>query len=339
VEGASEWRYYDDWPPSQSRETSLHLRGDRSLGPPPDDRGSTSYSADPTVGLTSGLMDPLGVGVGYPLDQGTDEARSLAFTAAPCEEPLELAGIATVECYLELEEGTNVMLGAKLTDVSPEGTSTLIARGWLNGAHADGHEVAVPLTPGRPHALRVELGAIAYRLPVGHRLRLVVACADFPTMWPAGENARIRVHHGVESPSRVLLPTYPSDAPRMAASPPQVPDPPEELSPWDVGGAPEWTAECDLVAETAAMTLGGVGQMRLPDGTGFELRHRARAVVARASPGEAQLEATATVEITPREGGVVVVHAVGRHTRTSMRYEGSVTVDGDTVLSERWQGG
>jgi hypothetical protein len=282
-------------------------------------------------------MDPLGVGVGYPQDQGADEARSLIFTAAPCEEPLELTGTPVVELVVELEEGGNFMLTAKLTDVSPDGTSTLIARGWLNAAHAAGHETATPPTPGQPRALRLALGAIAYRVRPGNRLRLVVACADFPTMWPAGDNARIRVHHGGDAASRVVLPTYPGDAPRRTVELPAVPDAAADLLPWDIGGAPEWTVEQDRIAESVAMTLGGQGEMRLPDGAGFELEHRARAIVARGRPGEAQLETMARIELTPLDGSVVAVSAAGHHTRTSMRYEGSVTVDGRIVFSGSWE--
>ena len=44
---------------------------------------TVAYVGDPTVGLQAGLWDPLGTGLGLPLDQGPDDLRSLTFTTEP----------------------------------------------------------------------------------------------------------------------------------------------------------------------------------------------------------------------------------------------------------------
>ncbi|HLK46231.1 MAG TPA: CocE/NonD family hydrolase, partial [Acidimicrobiales bacterium] len=332
------WRAFTAWPPAECESSTFQLRGDGTLatgdGAP---EASTDYDADPTVGAMAGLLDPLGVGVGYPLDQGLDDASSLTFTSAPLESPLEIAGTPALLASVEVLAGREpMMLSARLSDVSPHGRSTLICRGWANVWHRDGHEASAPPAPAERRELRVELGAIAYRLAAGHRLRLSLACADFPTMWPSTGGERIRVHHGGAAGSRLVLPVL-----RGESQPPRLPLPQPrggiDRSPWDAGGEPEWTIERDLVGGTVSVALGGRSSLRLPDGARFDLDHRARAV---AGPGRvAELDTTARIEIAYPDGTAVRVDTSGHHQRTTMRYAGSVVVDGETVFDGHWAAG
>ena len=79
--------------------------------------------------------------------------------------------------------------------------------------------------------------------------------------------------------------------------------------------------------------------LNLPDGTRFALEHTARAATARERPREASLYAEAQVEIAAPGEDTVVVHATGRHTRTTMAYSGTVTVGGVTAFERQWEGG
>jgi hypothetical protein len=71
-------------------------------------------------------------------------------------------------------------VSARLCDVAPDGTSTLITRGLLNLTHRLGHDKPQPLLPGERVEVEVELEATSWRLRPGHRLRLAVTGVDWP---------------------------------------------------------------------------------------------------------------------------------------------------------------
>src|SRR5262249_46753722 len=84
--------------------------------------------------------------------------------------------------------------------------------------------------------------AIAYRFRPGHRLRLMIASADFQNAWPTPLPHTLTVYHGAEFPSRIELPLaghrdlslpaprfLPSDFPPLP--PDQLPTPAHSISP------------------------------------------------------------------------------------------------------------
>src|SRR5918999_4426421 len=75
-------------------------------------------------------------------------------------------------------------LSAKLCDVFPDGTSTLVARGFLNLSHRRSHTEPEPLAPGVVEPVELELDATSWVFPAGHRLRLSLAGADWPNLVP-----------------------------------------------------------------------------------------------------------------------------------------------------------
>ncbi|MEV6738179.1 Xaa-Pro dipeptidyl-peptidase [Streptomyces sp. NPDC051104] len=63
---------------------------------------------------------------------------------------------------------------AKKTDV----TSTVFSRGWADLGHYASDAKGVPLTPGRPCTITLDLAATDHVVPKGHRLALIVAGTD-----------------------------------------------------------------------------------------------------------------------------------------------------------------
>jgi hypothetical protein len=327
------WRTDTHWPPQDAAEHVLYL-GEGCLRDTPGEPGRppTSYRTDPTVGVAAGLVDPLGIGVGYPLDQGDDDRRSACFTSRPWTHACEVVGSPVLEIHLDRPPDQELMISAKLTDVAPDGCSALITRGCARiPREADLPRATSSAVPLR---LRVQLNATAYRLEPGHRLRVSVAGADFPALWPSPANADIRIHHDADTPSRVLLRIRPAGPPD-AYQPPAV-DPSANLSPWDAGGSPAWMIERDLVADGVSVRLGGTSRLQLPTGVTFALAHDARVTVTRERPAEAALIATAEIRIDGPDDPSVIVTTEGRHTRATMEYEGTVTVDGERVYRGTW---
>ncbi|MDF1794233.1 MAG: CocE/NonD family hydrolase [Thalassobaculaceae bacterium] len=116
-------------------------------------------------------------------DQRGDDMGSLVFDTPVLEEEILLLGRAEVSLTLSCDAPL-ANLCARLVDLHPDGTATRIAFGVLNLAHRDGNENPTPMTPGEPVAVALTLDACGYRLAPGHRLRLSLSSAYWPTILP-----------------------------------------------------------------------------------------------------------------------------------------------------------
>jgi len=143
--------------------------------------------------------------------------------------------------------------------------------------------------PGARYRVTVPLRATAYRVPAGHRLRLSIACADFPRIWPTPRPATLTVFHGV---SHVVVPVAPDQTPALA--PPAWGSlQPEHLhGPADLGGRQRWETRHDLGADV--VTLDGVKEehQQLDPLTRLHIRHRYVASVAARRPDAACMSST-----------------------------------------------
>src|SRR3954462_4139017 len=61
--------------------------------------------------------------------------------------------------------------------------------------------------------VRVALRATAHRFAAGHRVRLSVASAMWPVVWPSPYPAEYAQHLGGTAVTRLVLPTLPLDRP------------------------------------------------------------------------------------------------------------------------------
>jgi predicted acyl esterase len=168
------WRFEEGWPLERSRR--------RVLAPsPPNGMDELEIRGD--VGMSAWISCAGRLPWGQPTDQREDDARSLVYEWGPFESELEILGhaqlTATVVSHLPV-----AFLSAKLCDVFPDGTSALVTRGLLNLAHRRSSTSPEPLTPGERASVRVELDATSWVFEEGHRIRLSVAGADWPNVWP-----------------------------------------------------------------------------------------------------------------------------------------------------------
>jgi hypothetical protein len=125
-------------------------------------------------------------------DQREDDGNSLCFDLPPLWQPLRIAGFAWAKLRIKADK-PQALVSVRLTDVAPDGTSTLVSFGVLNLAHRDGHERPKPLRPGQFYDVAVELKPVAQILPKGHRLRLAIASSNWPMVWPSPEMATLTI--------------------------------------------------------------------------------------------------------------------------------------------------
>ena len=121
------------------------------------------------------------------------------------------------------------MIAARLEDVAPDGSSTLVTYGLLNLTHRDGHEHPQALVPGRKYRVEIALNDIAQAFPAGHRIRLALATSHWPIAWPSPEMATLLVSTRnstlslpVRAPSPLDEALAPFRAPEEAAAEPHV---------------------------------------------------------------------------------------------------------------------
>ena len=201
-----QWVEVDEWPPPGLAITTLTVAG------PSDAADHLPVQGD--VGVMAWNSCAGGLPWGQPLDQRIDNARSLTYDWSHAEETMLLGNAVA---HLRVVSSASVgHVSVKLCDVAPDGTSTLITRGFLDLAQrgvwpidAFGTVDAAPsaVVPGEWVDVAIELEATTWVLVPGHRLRLAVAGTDWPNCWPPAHPFTLSVQPGA---IRLDLPTIAS---------------------------------------------------------------------------------------------------------------------------------
>jgi predicted acyl esterase len=223
VEG--EWRSAREWPLPGAREDV------RPLG-----TGVATYDVVPDVGTAAWNSCAGSLPWGQPTDQRFDDAASLTWEW-PAEE-MSLLGHPRLTLRVAASEPV-ATVSAKLCDVFPDGTSSLLSRGLLNLTHRSSSARPEPLPVDEFVDVEVELEAMSWDAAPGHRLRLSVAGADWPNTVAPPRPLSLRIDR---SASSLALPVAGRSEP---ASPLPEPKPSE-------GGNPAegvtWRVERDVLA-------------------------------------------------------------------------------------------
>lgn len=229
VTGTNEWAEFSDYPPKRPRPRALYLRsggkantsaGDGRLDwDPPGLEPADRYTYDPR-NPTPGSETEGG------FDQRATHGRQdvLLYTSAPLELPLSIIGRVRLELYVA-SDALDTDFTAKLMDVFPDGRSIMIGpkAAIFRARYRFGFGREVPLVPGKPTKLELELYDIGHTFLPGHRVRLEVASAAFPQFNPNQNTgnpvatdtvfikARQMVLHEGQRASRLLLPVVGPD--------------------------------------------------------------------------------------------------------------------------------
>ncbi|MGH8960810.1 MAG: CocE/NonD family hydrolase, partial [Jatrophihabitantaceae bacterium] len=174
------WRTAERWPPPGTRPWTLHLvaaaRAAGSLvggalaGRPDHTSSVARWIHDPSAPVPSLGMDPIrAIAHEAAIHLRPDVAT---FTSEPVSRSIDLVGPAVA--MLEFEsDAPCTHLVATLVTLAPDGVAHQLLEGITAVDTLHGPVLAV-----------VELGAIAFRLRRGHRLRLAIASSRFPTYLP-----------------------------------------------------------------------------------------------------------------------------------------------------------
>lgn len=242
------WLGSDTWPPAEAKAMRWHLAsdgrangraGNGRLVPQPQtaDTAGAPWDefrydpADPVPSrggplcCTGNPADRSG-----PVDQADVETRDdvLVYTSAPLADDLRIAGPVAARLRFS-SSAPDTDLVVRLVHVWPDGRATNIQEGALRLRYREGIDRPRLLVPGEPVDASVDMRAIAYTVPRGHRLRLHVTSSSFPRLernlnTGAPNNSAAtdmavavnRVHHAGDAPSWVelrVLPPQPAQSP------------------------------------------------------------------------------------------------------------------------------
>ena len=260
------WHSEVAYPIARTQFQTLYLGPGTLQSTLPDDDQTDTYPHRPTLGTQAALCYGGGaIPNGLARDLRPDEALSLTYTSQPLAEALDLIGFP--QAVLQL--GADVPVAhvvVRLTDVAPDGTSVLVSTGILNLTHRVDHRNPIPLTPGKIYEIQVQLKACGYRFLPGHRLRLSVASAYWPVIWPSPYRSTNFLQRGPTRPSRLILPVIPAD--QHLPPPPTFKTSPPDLA--QVGSdhyePPVWQIIEDVLDQSVTVRIYSGDRTELPNG-------------------------------------------------------------------------
>ena len=198
-EGGGEWTAHDDWPPTDAATERWYLHSDGDAAADPEDgvldrrrhakfEPADEYTHDPTDPVPT-RGGPLCCGDWSPdpgpVDQRPVEERPdvCTYTTAPLSEPLELVGSVALRLTAATTAPDTDFTG-KLVHVTDGGSAYNLAEGIRRVRYRHGRDRPVPIEPGEPFRVEIDLWASHHRIPAGDRLRLEVASSNHPRFDP-----------------------------------------------------------------------------------------------------------------------------------------------------------
>ncbi|HEY7625754.1 MAG TPA: CocE/NonD family hydrolase, partial [Ilumatobacteraceae bacterium] len=160
----------------------LFLSDERTLAEAP---GGTQIVIDTpqTCGADGGVFFVVDPATELPVDQRTDDELAVVFETPPLTEPIDVLGRSHVSLLVAVDQ-PQANLIARLEDVHPDGAAHRVAMGMLNLSHRVSNEFPIPMKPGEPERIVIDLDDAGYRFLSGHRLRLALSTTYFPMVLP-----------------------------------------------------------------------------------------------------------------------------------------------------------
>jgi putative CocE/NonD family hydrolase len=223
------WRFEEGWPIPRIRDQVLLPRPDHTLevlevGDAAADQRTSAEAAAQALRYAPAT----GIEVGGPVmwwgdvapDQRPSDAFSLVYDTEPLAEEVEILGLPRARLQVSADAPLARWF-ARLSDVAPDGTVTLVAGAGFNGAHRDSAKEPKPIEPGRPFGIDIEMHFTSWVFPKGHRMRLAVSNALWPMIWPTPYPMTTTLHLGGDHPTQLILPVVPpANRPRPEFLPP-----------------------------------------------------------------------------------------------------------------------
>ncbi|WP_327369252.1 CocE/NonD family hydrolase [Streptomyces sp. NBC_01217] len=174
VYGTLPGRWVEDtsWPSENITPVAYALQG-----------GPRIVDSPQQTGLDAGRFLPFGNDADLPPDQRDEDAKSVCFEFPVEDAPIEILGRPRVKLRLRMDVPRGQAI-ARLCDVAPDGSSTLVTRGALNLSARHGRDRTDDWPVGTAEDVAFDLNGIGHTFPPGHRIRLAVSSSYWPWIWP-----------------------------------------------------------------------------------------------------------------------------------------------------------
>ena len=275
------WRAEPGWPLDRARA---------QVRRPEPAEGADTLPIRGDVGASAWISCAGRLPWGQPTDQREDDALSLVYEWEPLDGELEIMGHAELSATVTSSVPITY-LSAKLCDVFPDGTSALVTRGVLNLAHRSSSTEPELLEPGAPTAVRLELDATSWVFEAGHRIRLSLAGADWPNVWPPPTAGTLTFDRGG---LELSLPVVAGDPP-IPEPPSFTPSPGKEThGPEPTGEQPPlvWQIEHDVLGRERRAVVTHGSSYDGDEGARVDERYEGAVGVSTVDPGVAWARAT-----------------------------------------------
>lgn len=186
------WAGERSYPSADIEPRRLYLRADRSLGERQQQRAELSIRSPHSHGKAAGEWMGVGAPGEQPTDQRLDDGGALVFDTPALSGELAVLGSPVLQLRVAADAPV-AQLAVRLCDVAPDERVARVSYQLLNLTHRDGHEHPSELEPGRYYDVKVTLNACGHRFLPGHRVRLSIASAYWPMVWPAPYAATLSV--------------------------------------------------------------------------------------------------------------------------------------------------
>jgi uncharacterized protein len=280
------WRAEPGWPLERTRVEVL-------APDPPDGTDEIAIRGD--VGASAWISCAGRLPWGQATDQRHDDALSLVHEWGPLETELEILGHPALSVTVASSVPV-AYLSSRLCDVFPDGTSALVTRGVLNLAQRRSSTDPEPMEPGAPTSVQIELDATSWVFEPGHGIRLSLAGADWPNVWPPPAAGMLTFDR---SALELSLPVV-EGAPPIAATPAFTPSPGKEThGPEPVGEQPPlvWRIEHDVLGRERRAVVAHGTNYEGEEEARIEERYEGAVGVSTVDPGAAWARATSRYAI------------------------------------------
>jgi uncharacterized protein len=205
-----EWRAESGWPPLGAHAQRLYLSGDYSLSASATPPARHELAYRPASTLEGGGPDFWWGDVNT--DQRSVDAYSLVYSSSALPRPLSILGRPRA-CLQASASAPSAEWFVRISDVAPDGLTTLVSGGGLSGALRESARDPKPLTPGQEYALCFDLHLTSWVFPPNHRIRVAVSNAMWPMIWPTPYPMTTALRLGGPDGSWIELPAVPERSP------------------------------------------------------------------------------------------------------------------------------
>ena len=257
-----DWRAENNFPPANAHNETLYLSTNYLLRDSAPAAATEQLKYVPTIGAEAGFWWG-----DLTTDQRPIDAFSLVYDSEPLEKDTAILGwpkaLLQVSASAPLADWF-----ARLSDVAPDGTVTMVTGAGQSGAQRDSRSNPSDLVPGQLYSLPIELHLTSWVFQRGHRIRLAISNAIWPMIWPTPFPMTTTLQLGGVSASRLELPLVPLEPPaRLHFSAPEETPPLESVkSEGDTWPPQIWTETHDLLTGITRISWIGDAASQYPWG-------------------------------------------------------------------------